>query len=296
MLNVQDNLALNLISTDIDDQSLMLNGWDQKYTQLETGSFEAKASSLNVSDGINIMRKYTNRRMHKSFISPGSSIRLAAVLPDSDLSLFQGNQVMAGDLLVLRPNIELELVCHGKFDVAIVELESNINLSQIEDSSHSELRDVLPKQVASDFVDLIYAAFSQKKMNGGLFSSMCAPVIRELCCEGSADNKKYVEDVVTKAVRFFEHCLDDIDELPKIPDIAVHFGVSERSLEYAFSRKYGVSPIQYFKYIRLHGARRDIRIGKLSVTNVAMKWGFSHLGRFSGTYRETFGELPSQTK
>lgn len=296
MLNVQENLALNLISTDIDDQSLMLNGWDQKYTQLETGSFEAKALSLNVSDSTSILRKYTNRRMQKSFACPGNSIRLAAVFPGSDVSLFQGRQIVAGDLLVLRPNIELELVCRGKFDVAIVELESDINLSHIEDNTHSELRDVLPKQVASDFVDLIYAAFSQNKMNSGLFSSMCAPVIRELCYEGSADNKKYVEDVVTKAVRFFEHCLYDIDELPRIPDIAVHFGVSERSLEYAFSRKYGVSPIQYFKYIRLHGARRDIRVGKSSITNVAMKWGFSHLGRFSGAYRETFGELPSHTK
>ena len=48
--------------------------------------------------------------------------------------------------------------------------------------------------------------------------------------------------------------------------------------------------------MRLHGARREIRVGKSSVTDVAMKWGFSHLGRFSGYYRDTFGELPSQTK
>lgn len=67
-------------------------------------------------------------------------------------------------------------------------------------------------------------------------------------------------------------------------------------LMYGFFRKYSASPISYFKLIRLHGARRHIRVGKLSVTNVATKWGFYHFRRFSGTYRETFGELPSQTK
>lgn len=298
MLNQQGNLAEDLTSTDIDDQSLMLDGWEQRYTQLETGSFEAKTSSLGVSDGNNIFRKHTNRRMSKCFVTPGNLIRLAAVMPGSDMSLFQGREIIPGDLFVLRPGIELELICHGKFDVAVIELDSNLSFSYIEDidNNHLEALDVLPKQITSGFADQIYAAFSQKKMNVELFSSMCAPAVRALCYKEPIHNKNCVEDVVTKAIRLVEHCLDDLDELPKIPKIAAHLGVSERGLEYAFARKYGVSPIRYFKFMRLHGARREIRVGKLSVTDVAMKWGFSHLGRFSGYYRDTFGELPSHTK
>jgi len=32
-----------------------------------------------------------------------------------------------------------------------------------------------------------------------------------------------------------------------------------------------------------------------TVTAIALKWGFSHIGRFSIAYRERFGESPSQT-
>jgi AraC family transcriptional regulator, ethanolamine operon transcriptional activator len=31
------------------------------------------------------------------------------------------------------------------------------------------------------------------------------------------------------------------------------------------------------------------------VMSVAHRWGFKHLGRFSATYRRTYGELPSDT-
>ena len=48
MLKQQGNVAVDIMSTDIDEQSLLLDGWEQKYTQLETGPFEAKISSLAV--------------------------------------------------------------------------------------------------------------------------------------------------------------------------------------------------------------------------------------------------------
>jgi AraC family ethanolamine operon transcriptional activator len=32
-----------------------------------------------------------------------------------------------------------------------------------------------------------------------------------------------------------------------------------------------------------------------SVSGEASRWGFLHFGRFSGEYRETYGELPSET-
>ena len=33
-----------------------------------------------------------------------------------------------------------------------------------------------------------------------------------------------------------------------------------------------------------------------SVTQIAMKWGFRHLGRFAVGYRNRFGKTPSQTR
>ncbi len=298
MLKKQANLALDLSSTDIDDQSLMLDGWKQKYTQLETGSFKAKTSSLSLPDGNKIFRKYTNRRMSKYFVTPDNSIRLAVALPGSNVCLFQGQKILSGDLFVLKPGIELELICHGKLDVAVIEFESILNSSNLKGihNNHQEILDVLPKHETNGFAEKITTAFLQGIINAELFSSLCAPAIRAIYYKHPIQNKNQTDDVVTKAIRLVERCLADRKNLPKIPEIAAHLGVSERRLEYAFARKCGLSPIQYFKFMRLHGARREIRLGKLNITDAAIKWGFSNLGRFSGYYRNTFGELPSHTK
>ena len=48
----------------------------------------------------------------------------------------------------------------------------------------------------------------------------------------------------------------------------------------------------------LEAARRELMSAErdqTTVTVVALQYGFYHLGRFAGTYRETFGELPSET-
>lgn len=49
---------------------------------------------------------------------------------------------------------------------------------------------------------------------------------------------------------------------------------------------------------RLGHARRDIiaaRADRRLISDIALDWGFAHWGRFSGTYRNFFGETPSQT-
>jgi transcriptional regulator GlxA family with amidase domain len=42
-------------------------------------------------------------------------------------------------------------------------------------------------------------------------------------------------------------------------------------------------------------ARRELLTGAASVTDVATRWGFFHLGRFSQEYGQLYGERPSQT-
>ena len=44
--------------------------------------------------------------------------------------------------------------------------------------------------------------------------------------------------------------------------------------------------------------RAELRVGSpdnSSVTQIAARWGFGHLGRFAAGYRKSFGEHPSET-
>lgn len=81
-----------------------------------------------------------------------------------------------------------------------------------------------------------------------------------------------------------------------VVDLAAAAGVSIRSLQLGFRRTAGCGPAAFLRAVRLDRVRRELVAGELTVTEAATRWGFSHLGRFSGEYRARFGELPSTTR
>jgi transcriptional regulator GlxA family with amidase domain len=75
-------------------------------------------------------------------------------------------------------------------------------------------------------------------------------------------------------------------------------GVSERGLRNAFYGVRGLSPRRCMLAERLQDVRRaliDSGEKPSTVTRIAADHGFYQLGRFAATYKEAFGESPSQT-
>jgi AraC-like DNA-binding protein len=73
-------------------------------------------------------------------------------------------------------------------------------------------------------------------------------------------------------------------------------GVSARTLFEGFRRFRGTTPMAQVKAVRLERAYQELQMSPdQNVTDVAVKWGFVHLGRFARIYRRRFGELPSET-
>ena len=65
-----------------------------------------------------------------------------------------------------------------------------------------------------------------------------------------------------------------------------------------FERKVGTTPKSYIRQRKLeqiHGRLSDPSAKVRNITEIAMDYGFMHLGRFSESYKSTFGELPSDT-
>ncbi|WP_110634420.1 MULTISPECIES: helix-turn-helix domain-containing protein [unclassified Pseudomonas] len=91
-----------------------------------------------------------------------------------------------------------------------------------------------------------------------------------------------------------EHLSQDLDA----DWLAREAQVSLRSLYLLFEHEVKLPPHQYIRRRRLqqiHARLRDSNHPPRSVTEVAMDYGFYHLGRFSEMYKREFGELPSAT-
>lgn len=85
-----------------------------------------------------------------------------------------------------------------------------------------------------------------------------------------------------------------------LADIARACGVSPRTLELAFRRSCGTSPLHYARNVQLELVHDCLRSGRarregLRITDVAVQHGFSHLGRFAAYYKQRFGCTPTET-
>ncbi|MDU5679320.1 MAG: helix-turn-helix domain-containing protein, partial [Pseudomonas aeruginosa] len=84
----------------------------------------------------------------------------------------------------------------------------------------------------------------------------------------------------------------------EVAALAEQAHMSTRSLYALFERQLGESPRQYIRRLRLERIRaclEDPGCRVRNLTELALDFGFAHLGRFAEQYRRQFGELPSET-
>jgi adenylate cyclase len=84
---------------------------------------------------------------------------------------------------------------------------------------------------------------------------------------------------------------------PSPANLIAHCDVPERTLRKHFRSFMSVSPLKYWRQLRLAAARALLLEGAddTSVTEIATRFGFGHFGRFAQDYRQHFGEAPSAT-
>src|SRR3546814_17976402 len=83
-----------------------------------------------------------------------------------------------------------------------------------------------------------------------------------------------------------------------LSDLIAVSGVSGRWLHSSFQQFRNTTPMNYLKNHRLAKARAMLCANagrQLTVTEVALNCGFTHLSRFAHDYLNSFGEHPSAT-
>ena len=103
------------------------------------------------------------------------------------------------------------------------------------------------------------------------------------------------------AARQIQKAIDFMQEHLHLPltmlDVAEAAGMSQRSLQTGFRKYRDSTPVAYLRSIRLQAAHAELSRpeNELPISEVALKWGFVHLGRFAAQYHAAFGAYPSET-
>ena len=89
-----------------------------------------------------------------------------------------------------------------------------------------------------------------------------------------------------------------MDNKISISSLAKQHQISEQTLQTNFKSLFGFTPKYFFKQLKLNHVHCDLRFSNNkndTVSKIANKWGFTHMGMFSKYYTQLFNENPSQT-
>jgi AraC-like DNA-binding protein len=95
-----------------------------------------------------------------------------------------------------------------------------------------------------------------------------------------------------------DYVLNHAHEAITVDDIADAASLSVRGVQEAFKREFQRSPMAFVRETRLDRAHAELQafgVERGAVAEIARRSGFSHMGRFSATYHERFGEYPRDT-
>jgi AraC-like DNA-binding protein len=133
-----------------------------------------------------------------------------------------------------------------------------------------------------------------KEIEDGLIAAfICA--LQEPRKQSPKDNTEATDRRISRAEEFL---LSRPCQPVSRAELAEVAGMSIRSLSRGFKKRHGVGPITFLKHRRLEAARLELMTadpGSTSVSEIALRYGFSELGKFSVLYKATFHESPSET-
>lgn len=169
-----------------------------------------------------------------------------------------------------------------------------LDLTSSQGRSWRRLVDLLRLEADQDG-PLVHAAAALAQLRGLLLTQLLVGQPSNYSDALQPDGPTPVPKLVQRAVDLIQ---DHAAEALTVDDVALAVGMSVRALQQGFRQHVGSTPTEFLRDTRLEQVRGALQAGDpgtLTVTDVACRWGFTHLGRFAGEYRRRFAESPSVT-
>ena len=267
-----------------------------RWAQIERGAFSSSLKSVRLGRIRAFHDRVSVGAQYQGVLEPGM-VLLAMKANEPTNARWFGMPLTGDDLAVARRRIDV--CCTGAGDILSLQLD-HVDAVQ------------LGVPVANDDAFLLRSSSATSRLRsllGALFIDGPLPRDRR----GNEDalmaslshaslGRRILPGALTPrflAVRTCEtYMREHIDESISLQDLSEACGFRPRSLINAFEAFTGVSPMAYLKALRLNGVRKALGAAgreRARIIDVAMDWGFEHMGHFAADYRAMFGERPSET-
>jgi AraC-like DNA-binding protein len=282
-------------TADVAEQIRATPGWVQHYQQMSPGHFAGLVRYLDLQ-GVEIYEEHMNTRVEQNFSAPQGSLSFCFDRSDNALYLLNGE---SRNIWITPENYQEIAVVFGPefvqrhgLNVARLEGLFMAPLNSGQNALFSRWLSGTLTRLAQTLDPPSKEALTQQLLEDCLYILDNACV----CLDRGGLQRRTEERAVMK--RIGEWAADTPEDTLNLLELSQIAGVSLRQLQHAFKAYTGMTPTHWLRLRRLNSAHRELLSRtpmETTVAEVAMRWSFWHLGRFSSSYRALFNELPSET-
>lgn len=318
----KNSIKMHLIEAqfdDFDEFKQFAVGWDLDFKLLSKNNFNAYLNIYS-NETFQLGRTRLRGTIHQNGLVPKGFRTIVFPATKQVRYNWLHKDVNSEQLLIFPRNGILESVSFDNFDVYVVSISErrlhqlicSYGFSQVEHIfSKSEKYLNLEASFLQDFWKdaIMLLEYSRKqKFDESLQSEL---IERTMIDQLLFKILKYLdqtrEDLKTPGLRKRDIALkrsigfitENENRLLSVKELCKVSQVSERTLEYAFLEKYQVSPSSYIKSHHLNLVKKELvklKGRKKRVSDIAIKYGFHHMGQFSADFKKQFGLSPSKIK
>ena len=214
------------------------------------------------------------------------------------------------DMIMLNDNKHFDLIVSESCYIFTLAIEKEILEREFESFFNIPFRTVYKEQD-------IYLDLKQSEAYYSLFKEEMEVLIERSPENTSKEAYEALEiEILKKLFAYFRFRPKKINYLPRyirngrvlleqninatytIADMVEDLQVSKRTIQYGFKHYLGFTPKEYQQYIRLNGIHNtilNVNDPHTTLSEIAARYNYYHLGHFSTEYKKFFGESPSET-
>ncbi len=305
-------LYSSLRTRDFDELAGAFRRWKQDFQQIGRGPFQGELQFLQLS-GFQVFRVNVSQVIQVQGSPPPDSFVFIPIVARTE-ARWRGRPREVGDLQVLPPGREEDLLTSANHEIVGMRVGADFVRKCAASLGGFDPEELLGERTgftsspaschglwahlvgllkeAEARPDFLTIPDADRVVSQELIRRIVGVMGQANAADRTERRRANPEQLVRRAEEYVRaHILEPLSML----NLCRELDVSERTLLYAFKEVRGLSPIAYFKALRLNGVRKELKSADIAaVYEVAQRWGFWHTGEFAADYRRLFGELPSQ--
>lgn len=208
--------------------------------------------------------------------------------PGFSVATFSIPEVLLADFLERNGGYKLEKILGSSEKLIRVPRVFLNNLRTL----YQQLQNMGASQVAPQQLPIAYLEVEEQVLNTLLKIFESIDPVRSFAVSHSKHKLNQILEYINA------NTYTNTEKKLRISELCVIGQVSERTLQGLFKRELGMTPKAFLKGQKMYKVHRELWRANpaiFNVSNIANRYGFTHLGQFATDYRRMFGELPSTT-